>query len=71
MVSINESNFAKFLLNELPVPVAIANSNIEVEAINIAARDFFCLSADEAHLRRCGEVLKCINASQPGGCGGT
>lgn len=71
MVSTNESNFAKFILSEMPLPVAIANSKVEVEAINIAAQNFFCLSSDEAHLRRCGEVLKCIHASQPEGCGGT
>ncbi len=72
LISIDtESHFAKFILSELPLPVAIANSKVEVEAINIAAQKFFCLSADEARLRKCGEVLKCIHAAHPEGCGGT
>lgn len=71
MGSTYESDFAKFLLNEMPLPVAIANSKVEVEAINTAAQEFFCLSANEAKLRRCGEVIQCIHASQPEKCGGT
>ncbi|MDR3591778.1 MAG: histidine kinase [Negativicutes bacterium] len=67
----DEINFSEFLLKKIPFPIAIANSEVKVQAINTAAQEFFCFSNEDAYLRPCGEVVKCLHASQPGGCGGT
>lgn len=69
MAVIEEQGFINFVLQEMPLPVAIADSKVTVQAINLAAQDFFCLSNKMAHLRKCGEVLKCVNSLLPGGCG--
>jgi PAS domain-containing protein len=71
MVWTAENDFSRFLLNEMPIPVAISNADIELEAVNLAAQKFFCISPDDTRVRSCGEVLQCMNASQPEKCGGT
>jgi hypothetical protein len=63
--------FSDFVLRELPLAVAIANSQFKIEMINIAAQHFFGLSNEEAASHMCGDVFKCVNASLPGGCGAT
>ncbi|CUH97620.1 hypothetical protein P22_3752 [Propionispora sp. 2/2-37] len=64
-------DFKDFILNEMPLAVAIANEDIRVQAINRAARGFFCTASDEVQMRKCGELLRCVHASRPGGCGST
>lgn len=64
-------DFKDFILNEMPLAVAIANKDTRVQAINRAAKGFFCTAADEVHMKKCGELLKCVHASRPGGCGAT
>ena len=65
-----DESFAAFILKTMPLAVMIVNSDVRVQAINEAAQDFLCTSSEEAHLKRCGDVLKCVHACGPGGCGG-
>ncbi len=65
------SDFSDFLLKILPLPIAIATPEVKIAAINDAAKTFFCLSNDEAPLRPCGEVMKCVHAFEAAGCGAT
>jgi hypothetical protein len=64
-------DFSEFILNEMPLVVAIANQDACIQAINRAAEAFFCTASDEAHMKKCGELLKCVHAAKPGGCGAT
>lgn len=63
--------FADFILRALPLPVAIADAEVRVQAINPAAECFFRAPAADAYQQKCGDVLRCVNALQAGGCGET
>ncbi len=65
-----DGNFATFLLKTLPLSLMIVNDETKVEVINEAAQIFFNISNEEAYLRKCGDILKCINADSVEGCGG-
>ncbi|WP_378955434.1 histidine kinase [Pelosinus sp. sgz500959] len=65
-----DESFAAFILKTMPLAVMIVNNDVRVQGINEAAQDFLCISGEEAHLQKCGDVLKCIHARGPGGCGG-
>ncbi len=63
--------FADFILRALPLPVAVADAEVRVQAVNPSAECFFRAPAADAYQKKCGDVIRCVNASQPGGCGGT
>lgn len=62
---------ADFVLRVLPLPVAVVDTEVKVQAVNPAAECFFRAPAADAYQQKCGDMLRCVNASQPGGCGGT
>lgn len=64
-----DTRFADFILRELPLPVIVADADVRVRALNPAAECFVGITDDEACDKRCGDVLKCVNASLAGGCG--
>ncbi len=63
------SDFAAFLLKTLPLALMIVNDATKIEVINEAAQSIFNISNEEARLQKCGNILKCINAHTPKGCG--
>ncbi|SDF34070.1 histidine kinase [Sporolituus thermophilus] len=65
------ASLAAFLIKTMPLAVMIVNNEVRVRCINDAAIKFFCISKEEAHLQKCGEVLRCVNARGPEGCGGS
>ncbi len=67
---LNES-FAAFLLKTMPLAVMIVNDQVRVQGINEAAQKFLCTSSEEAHSKKCGDVLKCVHARGARGCGGS
>ena len=64
-----DSDFAAFLLKTLPLALMIVNDATKIEVINEAAQNIFNISNEEAYLQKCGNILKCINANTPEGCG--
>lgn len=66
-----DESFAAFLLKTMPLAVMIVNNEVRVQGINEAAQEFLCISGEEAHLQKCGDVLRCIHARGPKGCGGS
>ena len=66
-----DESFAAFLLKNMPLAVMIVNNEVRVQGINEAAQEFLCISDEDAHLKKCGDVLKCVHARGPGGCGGS
>jgi len=64
-----DSDFAAFLLKTLPLALIIVNDAMKIEVINEAAQNIFNISNEEAYLQKCGNILKCINANTPEGCG--
>lgn len=64
-----DGNFAAFLLKTLPLALMIVNNAVKIEIINEAAQKKFNISNEEAYLKKCGDILKCINADTPEGCG--
>ncbi len=64
-----DSDFAAFLLKTLPLALMIVNDAAKIEVINEAAQNIFNISNEEAYLKKCGNILKCINANTPEGCG--
>ncbi len=64
-----DSDFAAFLLKTLPLALMIVNDAAKIEVINEAAQNIFNISNKEAYLQKCGDILKCINANTPQGCG--
>lgn len=65
-----DEGFAAFILKNMPLAVMIVNNDVRVQGLNEAAQEFLCISGEEAHLQKCGDVLKCIHARGAGGCGG-
>ncbi|AIF53975.1 hypothetical protein [Pelosinus sp. UFO1] len=65
-----DESFAAFVLKTMPLPVMIVNKEVKVWAINEAAQQLLCISSGGAYLRKCGDVLKCVNATRGSeGCG--
>lgn len=64
-----DDSFAAFLLNTLPLAVLLVTNGVRVRGLNEAAVRFLGISSEEVYLQKCGDVLKCINASSPEGCG--
>ncbi|HUL54055.1 MAG TPA: hypothetical protein VLT83_11660 [Opitutaceae bacterium] len=59
------------LVNEFAVPVLAVTDDVVVLAANDAARANFNLTAVEMTGRRGGDIIECVHARQPGGCGRT
>ena len=59
------------LLNEFAVPVLAVDDDVVVLAANDAARTVFNLTAAEGLSRRVGDIVECVHAREPGGCGRT
>lgn len=62
-------DLASFLIKTMPLAMMIINDEVKVKGINDAATKFLCISKEDANLKKCGDVLKCVNAKYPGGCG--
>lgn len=59
------------LLNEFTVPVLAIDDDVVVLVANDAARAAFNLTAVERMSRRIGDIVECVHAREPGGCGRT
>ena len=59
------------LVNEFPVPVLAVDDDVAVLAANDAARTAFNLTPVEMTGRRVGDIVECVHAREPGGCGRT
>lgn len=59
------------LVDEFTAPVLAVNDDVVVLAANDAARANFNLTTVVMVGRRCGDVIECVHAREPGGCGRT
>lgn len=58
------------ILNALPMPVFVLDSDVRVVDINQAALNFFGLQKEPALMQRGGDVLHCLYSKDvPAGCG--
>lgn len=58
-------------LDRLGVPVLLVESDVRVLTANKPARELLGKGLGEIEGRRGGEVIECVHASEPGGCGQT
>lgn len=58
-------------LEELPVPVLVVDGDGGMLAINSQARDLTGRQSEDLPGLRAGDVIACVNARSPGGCGRT
>ncbi|MCC6486277.1 MAG: hypothetical protein IT364_02145 [Candidatus Hydrogenedentes bacterium] len=56
-------------LDRLGVPVLLIDSSPEVRAANALAREILGKDVSEIEGRRPGDVIECLHAYEPGGCG--
>ncbi len=61
----------KEFINEFGFPVVLVNSNVELIDANQEALRFVGKDLDQIKGQLGGEVLECIYAAEPGGCGNT
>ncbi|HUJ44789.1 MAG TPA: hypothetical protein VLW52_14410 [Opitutaceae bacterium] len=59
------------LVNEFRVPVLAVDDDVVVLAVNEAARVNFNLTTVATTGRRYGDIIECVHAREPGGCGRT
>jgi PAS domain-containing protein len=58
------------LLEAIPVPLFIVDDDVQVLAVNTAAKEKFGFAREAFYLRRGGEILHCLHAHDvPEGCG--
>jgi len=70
LCSENGEPFMDFL-DRLGVPVLLVGPDVNVLTGNKPARDLLGKGLGNIEGRRGGEVIECVHASQPGGCGQT
>ena len=58
-------------LDRFPFPVMAVDTSVRVVAMNTAMVDAISLELEEAIGRLGGEVLECVHARKPEGCGRT
>ena len=58
-------------IEKVDAPLLVVTDNARVEMANARARVFLGKTADALVGRLGGEVIECVHAAQPGGCGGT
>jgi Zn-finger nucleic acid-binding protein len=61
----------KEYIERFKFPVILVNSNVELKEANQAALKLVGKDPGEVRSQLVGEVMECIHASQPGGCGRT
>ncbi|MBJ6727386.1 nitrogen regulation protein NR(II) [Geomesophilobacter sediminis] len=60
---------AALLFNTIPIPMFLVDRNMVVRKMNDAAIKWVDLKEVRYSRRLGGEILKCLNAHEPGGCG--
>jgi PAS domain S-box-containing protein len=64
-----ERNHLNSIFNAAPMPMLLVNDRMEVLQVNSALREY-CTDFDTLPDKRCGTILKCVNArSKPQRCG--
>ena len=58
-------------IGKFEFPIILVNSNVELIEANQRALEFFGKERDEIEGQLGGEVMECIHARRPGGCGKT
>ncbi|HEX8927063.1 MAG TPA: PAS domain-containing protein, partial [Terriglobales bacterium] len=63
-------NFYRAVVDAMPIPVFVLNSQVEILEMNEAARRLFTITDQDWKSRRAGEALRCLNAiNSEKGCG--
>jgi len=65
-----DKDFFPLLLDSMPLPVFVVDDDVRIHSVNLAATRHVGASAKRAYLKRGGEILECLHATEaPGGCG--
>lgn len=65
-----DQGFHRVLFNAMPMPVFVVDKDVSILEYNTAAADLLGKKKHSVLLKRCGDVLECLNAeATPEGCG--